>query len=1146
MNALIEAPGWTPLVTALAHSLWQGAVIAAFLFLALRTVPTRHTNARYALAVGSLLLLVLGWLITWTWLERGLQPVAATPTSIHPPAASPAPPANPPAPTAPASTALAPLAPVPSPVTRPAPPRTPWQPDPRWHARLGIAWLAGMLLFQIRTLVSMGQARALVRDSRVPNDPDLLSCFHRVRTLLGLPVQVRLRICPALSVPAAWGVLKPVLLLPASCLARVSPSELEGILAHELAHIRRHDVLANLLQRALEGLFFFNPFVWWIGRQIRLEREVCCDALAVAATGEPVTYARTLTTLVEQHSPTLLIPPSPMPALGHARHPLVERLRRLLQPHQAPHLHLPRSSLVATLLLGALALVLMKWTTGAVLEALSPAQRIERFAELRKAYPDPNRYFAQEPSEDPAPTTLVQGLVQTADGATLPRATWVHIQSRRFGHTAFSSAHVTADGRFSHAVQSGTLHLAARADGYAPDFAGPFESPAQWTNITLTLGPGFTGVLRLTDPEGRPVPNARVLSRYDHPAGLSQLEHVSDDDGRVTFEHLGNIPLHHQVEAGGFQFDTLLNVSPPAGEPLTWVLHPAAPATGVVVFDDTGEPVPNAEIHLGQRTGTPPLSYGEAGPLNFLSRADADGRFQLRSLRDDATYRLLVSGPGASGIVTGPIGSGDTSLRFELPRAVMLEVTVRNIAPAHLDRMGRLALHAGAYIRYEGTSHGTSKTFHAIPEDGGATLRVGPLWRSPTSLKVADREVNLTWEEARARTEPLIIDLAIEEPAPPPAVEPVLRTLRFAFPDSPGHPAPGGAVLVEYVHDRRMNRILAGITNHQAVAQVPVPTRVELLPNALDGYWFAPQSLQVPAVPEPLDIPLKTFPAGAIHGDVVEEDGQPAASVLVSVIPLEPLPQGTGSSLGVTVRNSTDSGDRQNRFLAGPLPFGGRYVICAYRGATYTVSEPLPINATQPFHEVRLVLPLGIELTGTVLHPDGTPRPRATVEFHFSPTAGHGFSGAKSLTDRAGRFTFPAINPDVRGEYHLLLPSRRDVLPVRQRVVPGEPVEIRLETGLVLEGQVLDHPSGLPLEGAEVFALRQPPTTTSSGVINWTDAEAPTDTEGRFRFSNLAPGAYRILCRSGRLVSPDRIAQAGAGETVTLTIEPYPWHRPQP
>lgn len=1145
MNTLLAGPWWTPLVTALAHSLWQGAIIAGLLLLALRTVPARCINARYGLAAASMLLLVLSWLITWTWLERSLPPATDTPPSAISSLTRLELPAPEPPPSPPAShtshgshsshKSHESLAPVP-----PHPLTTP-RFDPRWHARLGLAWLAGMLLFQIRILLSVGQARSLVHQSHIVTDPGLLSRFDRLRRALGLHDRIALRVSPTLSVPAAWGILKPVVLLPASCLARVSPPQLEAILAHELAHLRRHDVLANLVHMAIEGLFFFNPFAWWIGRQIRLEREVCCDALAVTATGEPLTYAQTLASLVAPPDLTPLAPPAPMPALGQARNPILERLRRLLQPHHTPSLHLPRTALILTLLLGGLALILMKWTTGAALEALAPAQRIERFSELRAEYPNPTLNLESATSEDSTPTALIMGHVRTVDNAPLPRATWLHATSRRSGHSAAFSVDVAADGRFTHSVPMGALYLAAQAEGYAPSFVGPLESPGPWTNLTLTLDRGFTSVLRLTDPDGRPVPTARILSRYDYPANPGILESVSDADGRVTFEHLGTQPLHLEVEADGFQFDTLRNAALSPDEALTWVLQPAVPASGIVVFADTGEPVAGAEIHLGQRTGSQPISYGKPGEQNFLSRADANGRFQLNSLRDDAQYRLLVSGPGASGIVTGPVGSGDNTLRFELPRAVLLQVHVRNIAPTHLDGQGRLTLHASAFFKFDGHSHSSSESFHAVPENGVATFPVGPLWRSPLSLKIAESEFNLRWEEAQAHTEPVIIDLAIQD-APPPKADPVLRTLRFVFPDSPDRPAPTGAVLVEYVHEMRMTRVLAQITNHQARVQIPVPTRVELLPTALDGYWFAPKSLEITAAPEPLDIPLETFPAGAIHGEVVEEDGQPATGIMISVIPLEPRPPATGSSLGVTVKNSTDSSDQVNRFLAGPLPFDGRYAICAYRGTTYTVTEPLLINAAVPFHEIRMVLPRGINLTGTILRPDGTPQIRETVEFHFSPTAGHGFSGAKAMTDRAGRFTFAHVNPDVLGDYYLILPLRRDFQPLRHQVVPGEPIEIRLKPGLILEGQVLDHQTRLPIPGAEVFALPSS-RESQSRWTTWFDAEGPTDSEGRFRFSNLDPGDHQVLTRSGRITTRNQPRPAG-GDPVILLIEPHAGSRP--
>ena len=86
------------------------------------------------------------------------------------------------------------------------------------------------------------------------------------------------------------GWLRPAILLPASALAGLTTQQLEAIIAHELAHIRRHDYLINLLQAVIETLFFYYPAVWWVSRQIRQEREHCCDDLAVAVCGDAFAY----------------------------------------------------------------------------------------------------------------------------------------------------------------------------------------------------------------------------------------------------------------------------------------------------------------------------------------------------------------------------------------------------------------------------------------------------------------------------------------------------------------------------------------------------------------------------------------------------------------------------------------------------------------------------------------------------------------------------------------------------------------------------------------------------------------------------------------------------------------------------------------
>jgi thiol-disulfide isomerase/thioredoxin len=141
---------------------------------------------------------------------------------------------------------------------------------------------------------------------------------------LRLRREVRLVESLVLQVPAAIGWLRPVVLIPSSALTGIQPDLLEAVLLHELAHIRRHDYLVNLLQTVVETLGFFHPAVWWVSRQIRLERENCCDDAAVAALGDTPRFARALLRLEEirQQPPEL--------ALAGTGGILMKRITRLL------------------------------------------------------------------------------------------------------------------------------------------------------------------------------------------------------------------------------------------------------------------------------------------------------------------------------------------------------------------------------------------------------------------------------------------------------------------------------------------------------------------------------------------------------------------------------------------------------------------------------------------------------------------------------------------------------------------------------------------------------------------------------------------------------------------------------------------------
>ena len=151
---------------------------------------------------------------------------------------------------------------------------------------------------------------------------------------LGVQRSVRVLQSALAKTPMVIGLLKPVILIPASALTALSIAELESILAHELAHIRRHDSLEHLLQAVAETILFYHPAVWIISRQLRAERENCCDDLAIAVTRDRKVYATALAAVASVRVTSLV------PAASGGR--LLPRLRRVLQSPENDAAYSPR------------------------------------------------------------------------------------------------------------------------------------------------------------------------------------------------------------------------------------------------------------------------------------------------------------------------------------------------------------------------------------------------------------------------------------------------------------------------------------------------------------------------------------------------------------------------------------------------------------------------------------------------------------------------------------------------------------------------------------------------------------------------------------------------------------------------------------
>ncbi len=154
-------------------------------------------------------------------------------------------------------------------------------------------WMAGLLALLMRLCLSLEYCIRLRRKQN-PLPPHLMQLTERLKRKLNITRRIIVGSSHEITQAVATGIIKPVILVPASWVTQLPVSAIEAILAHELAHIKRWDLWINLLQRLAETVFFFHPLVWWLSHRITSEREVCCDQLAIEATGQPMRYVQTL------------------------------------------------------------------------------------------------------------------------------------------------------------------------------------------------------------------------------------------------------------------------------------------------------------------------------------------------------------------------------------------------------------------------------------------------------------------------------------------------------------------------------------------------------------------------------------------------------------------------------------------------------------------------------------------------------------------------------------------------------------------------------------------------------------------------------------------------------------------------------------
>ena len=322
-KALLDTAGW-----ALVHSLWLGALVALLYACFAALAARASANVRYAGGVAALLLLLVLPVLTAGLSERSQRGLFAR-GPVAPEGAWPE---------TGAAAGLArragrePAAPAPEGPSAASAPRAAdlrgWA-EERLTALLPwlvCAWASGVLLLASRML---GAWLLLVRlrRSAAPVPRGFEELLARVSGRLRVSRAVRLCRSALVEVPTVVGHLRPIILIPGGALTGLTPQQLEAVLAHELAHVRRHDYAVNLLQTAVETLLFYHPAAWWLSRRVRAEREHACDDAAVEATGDALSYARALAALEQLRGSG-----SPAAALALAANggSLMQRIQRLV------------------------------------------------------------------------------------------------------------------------------------------------------------------------------------------------------------------------------------------------------------------------------------------------------------------------------------------------------------------------------------------------------------------------------------------------------------------------------------------------------------------------------------------------------------------------------------------------------------------------------------------------------------------------------------------------------------------------------------------------------------------------------------------------------------------------------------------------
>lgn len=656
----------------LLHSIWQVAALAVIASLIDRLARNTSAARSYGLYMSSLLLALAALPVTWCVVDvatlPNVGPKVSAAAELQSEAAHTAHHANPAAASDDGAAVVAE-----SSITRVQPtgvfPLATNDPIPQAStllsnvgiAELSTSWpriapwvvtlyLAGVALMLLRLSLSIIRSNRLCRGTQLINSGPLAEVLQTLARQWSLKVVPTLLETRNAIVPQVVGLLRPTILLPAAAVTGLSTQEIELVLVHELAHIRRHDMWVQLLQRLAETFLFFNPMLWYLSRRISTLREYCCDDITCRATADPepeLRYATALLRIVELGSPRP-VDLTALAASGRAPSELRRRVARLFGEPLGEPLRVSRTGLAAS----AIVVALLAFSPTLWISGTEPAAR--------------EQTPAADPSTPDADATerLFQLLVAGPNGLPIPEASVelratppVAAEQIRLGSFEKEGRYgsffrTDAEGKLtvSLPLTQAKLLVSITKPEFGPYWTGwgsgdhPEEIPGRFT-AELDAGWSVGGIV--VDGDGKPVKGAEV-----HP----HIEFKKRPDDK---RQLGVGTVLKTDEGGAWRFDSIPVSQPAASVSITHpefqTLHRSLARESFELRTDES-PRQQIELNVGL-TVTGAVTDAAGKPIEgalvktqFINEirqglSDEQGRYRLTGC-DSRMARIVVSAEG--------------------------------------------------------------------------------------------------------------------------------------------------------------------------------------------------------------------------------------------------------------------------------------------------------------------------------------------------------------------------------------------------------------------------------------------------------------------------------------------------------------------